>query len=172
MQVYENSKMHCRGHTNKRGHLPFGIKYGTYIQLVGTHSDCHSVKLRKADKFTRPPEKETKVITLVRRPAHGDPYALRFVLPETNDADDYDNLLREWLLPRIRERQRAVARRKGFHEDHVDPLHNSASTSHDGAGGFLKAVRKWMATTYKDDEGKWSMHVYMYVLNQTSRTNS
>lgn len=59
-----------------------------------------------------------------------------------------DDLLQNWLLPRIAERQRAVATRLGLPEDSIDPRFQSCSTSHDGAGALLKATRKWMATEY------------------------
>ena len=53
-----------------------------------------------------------------------------------------------WLLEQIDEQQRKVMRRMGRPEGDIDPVLNSASTSTDGAGSLLKAIRKWMATKY------------------------
>ena len=146
MQIFEDSDEHCYGHTDSKGLLPMRIKYGPYIQLAGTHQDCHTINLRDADKWSRP--KDEGVITLERRPAKGEPYHLRFVVQGTTQEEEGEDLLHNWLLPRIREQQRAVMRRLELPEDAIDPILNSASTSHDGAGSLLKAVRKWIATDF------------------------
>ena len=84
------------------------IKYGTYIQRAGTVSACHTINLRKADKFAKLFGDDVKVITLQRTPAKGEVYHLRFTLPKTTEEQAGNDLLKNWLLPRIRERQRAV----------------------------------------------------------------
>ena len=147
MQIFEDAQQHCYGFTERSGPLPTRISYGPYIQLSGTHKDCHTFKLRSADKFSEHPAKETTVITLERRPLKGDPYYLRFVLPDTTQEQEGEDLAR-WLLEQVRGQQRRVMRRMGRPEDDIDPLYNSASTSIDGAGSLLKAIRKWMVTDY------------------------
>ena len=124
------------------------IKWGTYIQRAGTISSVHTINLRAADKWSTPPPAGKKVISIVRKPARGPPYTLRFVMMGATEEETGDDLLKEWLLPRIEEQQRAVAARMGLPEDSVDPRFQSCSTSSDGAGALLKAIRKWMATEY------------------------
>ena len=110
-QIYENKNQHARGHTKKRGEKWMSIKWGTYIQQAGTISRSHTMNLRSADKWSTPPPKDKKVISIVRQPARGAPYRLRFVMMGATDEDTGGDLLKEWLLPRIKERQLAVGRR-------------------------------------------------------------
>ena len=155
MQIFEDSANHCRTYSNKTGPLPMNIKYGTLMQVTGATCDCHTINLRAADKFSRLPSKTTKVITLKRVPPHGKPYHLRFVLMGTSQEDAGEDLLHNWLLPRIKELQRDVMERLGRSREPIDPVCASATTSTDGAGSLLKAITKWMATVYKNEEGTY-----------------
>lgn len=150
MQVYEDADEHCRGHTTKRGEKFMSIKWGIYIQLAGTIYSCHHVNLRAADKWSTPPPPDTKVITEVRRPARGEPYTLKFVLPCATEDDVATDLLETWLLPLMKKQQLAIGKRMGLSQTtgNMDPLFQSTSTSTDGAGPLLKAIRKWMALQY------------------------
>ena len=100
---------------------------------------------------TAPPP--NKIVSIVRKPATGPPYTLRFQMMGATEEECGEDQLHNWLLPLIEDRQRAVAKRMGLPENVIDPRFQSASASHDGAGAMLKAVRKWMATTYLNKHG-------------------
>ena len=160
--MYDDKDNHCRGHTLARGEKWMSIKYGTFMQSVGTIFSCHTINLRAADKWSAAPP-PNKIISIVRKPARGPPYTLRFQMMGATEEECGDDQLHNWLLPLIADRQRAVAKRMGLPGNVIDPRFQSASTSHDGAGAMLKAVRKWMATAYLNKHGIYACkHEYIY----------
>ena len=138
------------------------VKWGTYIQRSGTIKSVHTINLRSADKWSTPPPAGKKVISIIRQPARGPPYTIRFVMLGATEEETGDDLLRNWLLPRIEEQQRVVGTRMGLPHDSVDPRYQSCSTSSDGAGALLKAVRKWMATEYQKPGTKSRIHTHTH----------